>query len=414
MRADGVLGGLFYHANNESDQPPPVSDASWTLDDGGQWKSQVEFPVYGIPGMLGSMLINKLGQYSGNMSSAPFGNELTALYNPNDTVRLYARMNLSSSNGIPSLWVFLVIVLAILLTVVLATSVIMHLVQRKQRQNLQRRVAAGQVNLEVLGIKRLNVPQQLLDKMPQYLYTAPTDVDTNDTATLATATGIAAKKNNGGAENAAEHRTVPFSQPICPICLDDFVSGETTVRELPCNHIFHPECIDPFMRDNSSLCPMCKKSALPVGYCPVEVTNVMVRRERLIRRMRQRQVTEAGPQSHTSTGHASGTMASLRRNAQRLSAPPPSGPGPYSSANGTHESGAELQAMGNRRQTLVNEEMPPEIRAQGTSARRAWRRDRLAQREAQTYDTNADQARVADVSRPLCKLSLDSSTKILY
>ena len=79
-----------------------------------------------------------------------------------------------------------------------------------------------------------------------------------------------------------------FSQPTCAICLDDFVPGGTTVRELPCKHIFHPECIDSFLRENSSLCPMCKKTVLPKGYCPAMVTNAMVRRERLVRRMRDR------------------------------------------------------------------------------------------------------------------------------
>ena len=33
---------------------------------------------------------------------------------------------------------------------------------------------------------------------------------------------------------------------------------------------------------------MCKKTALPVGYCPRVVTNAMVRRERMVRRIRDR------------------------------------------------------------------------------------------------------------------------------
>jgi hypothetical protein len=60
------------------------------------------------------------------------------------------------------------------------------------------------------------------------------------------------------------------------------------VRELPCQHIFHPECVDAFLSTSSSLCPMCKKSALPRGYCPAIITNAMVRRERVVRRIRER------------------------------------------------------------------------------------------------------------------------------
>ena len=31
---------------------------------------------------------------------------------------------------------------------------------------------------------------------------------------------------------------------------------------------------------------MCKKTTLPLGYCPERITNAMVRRERAIRRLR--------------------------------------------------------------------------------------------------------------------------------
>jgi len=86
------------------------------------------------------------------------------------------------------------------------------------------------------------------------------------------------------------HKFLPQAQPTCPICLDDFESGVTPIRELPCGHIFHPDCSDAFLSNNSSLCPMCKTSILPVGYCPVKITNTMVRRERALRRLRSRVV----------------------------------------------------------------------------------------------------------------------------
>lgn len=42
---------------------------------------------------------------------------------------------------------------------------------------------------------------------------------------------------------------------VCPICTDDFVKGQD-VRVLPCNHQFHPECIDPWLVNVSGTCPL--------------------------------------------------------------------------------------------------------------------------------------------------------------
>jgi hypothetical protein len=184
----------------------------------------------------------------------------------------------------------------------------MHWIQRKRRDRLRRRVANGEVDLEALGIKRLTVPQEVLDKMPLYTYTGPTGskelevppltrlgmVETRHKVTLERSLAPPVIKTNTQSHTdtpAAQLRrvhSVQFSQPTCAICLDDFVSSDTIVRELPCRHIFHPECIDSFLRQNSSLCPMCKKTVLPKGYCPALVTNAMVRRERMVRRMRER------------------------------------------------------------------------------------------------------------------------------
>ncbi|KGG51847.1 hypothetical protein DI09_25p70 [Mitosporidium daphniae] len=44
---------------------------------------------------------------------------------------------------------------------------------------------------------------------------------------------------------------------MCPICIEDF-SIKSKVRELPCQHIFHPECIDAWLVNRASSCPMCK------------------------------------------------------------------------------------------------------------------------------------------------------------
>lgn len=162
----------------------------------------------------------------------------------------------------------------------------MHCVQRRRREWLRRRVASGEVDLEALGIKRLTVPQDILDKMPLYVYVS----ESAPSETVSTTRDMDAAADK---EISVETERRGFTQPTCAICLDDFVSSDTVVRELPCGHIFHPDCIDSFLRENSSLCPMCKTSVLPRGFCPAVVTNAMVRRERMVRRMRTRSGNEA-------------------------------------------------------------------------------------------------------------------------
>ncbi|KAL9602776.1 MAG: hypothetical protein Q9219_001619 [cf. Caloplaca sp. 3 TL-2023] len=48
----------------------------------------------------------------------------------------------------------------------------------------------------------------------------------------------------------------------CSVCTDDFAKGQD-VRVLPCNHKFHPECIDPWLLNVSGTCPLCRIDLRP-------------------------------------------------------------------------------------------------------------------------------------------------------
>lgn len=280
----------------------------------------------------------------------------------------------------------------------------MHWIQRRRRRQLRQRVVTGEVDLEVLGIKRLTVPQELLDKMPLYTYgTVRPEPAVSDTQPPARAekdlSSASGSRSSSPAPDvrpapammrAHSYRPTALDQPTCPICLDDFVAPNpatnesgNTVRELPCHHIFHPECVDTFLRDNSSLCPMCKTSCLPKGFCPKNVTNAMVRRERIMRRNRERGNTDENQPSSTGDpataseppdldapqpSHAPTSLG--QRIARRItSAPAPS------TAAGSSQQMTDLSRNQQRSATTTGP-TPPPVPPADTSRRREWARQR--------------------------------------
>lgn len=41
----------------------------------------------------------------------------------------------------------------------------------------------------------------------------------------------------------------------CPVCTEDFSDG-SDLRKLPCGHLYHPRCIDQWLRDFGVTCPL--------------------------------------------------------------------------------------------------------------------------------------------------------------
>lgn len=70
--------------------------------------------------------------------------------------------------------------------------------------------------------------------------------------------------HNHGEEK--DNMELPFAnanaQTMCAICLGEYEVGDQ-VRTLPCYHQYHLACIDPWLLNVASLCPICKRDLWP-------------------------------------------------------------------------------------------------------------------------------------------------------
>ena len=301
---------IFYLAkdvvlsNQTAAAPPDDNSPAWLIDGTLGWQSSIDFPAYAINADEGSLVMGQLSQYPGNLSQAPHAEDLLARYSREDRVQLYCNINATDSSELPSLWVFLLVIIGMLGAMIFVTSLGMHIIQRRRRQRIRELLSSGQVDLPSLGIRLLTIPRDVIDSFPLFVYhAAPEESEPAYPAeSKAPASGSDEPPTKGPSidsdpkadldthlppPSTLPHRTPNFPQPTCPICLDDFLTDETIVRTLPCHHIFHPACIDPMLSEYSTLCPLCKSSALPERYCPQQITNSMLRQQRAFRGQRR-------------------------------------------------------------------------------------------------------------------------------
>ncbi|KAH8766765.1 hypothetical protein F5883DRAFT_77994 [Diaporthe sp. PMI_573] len=311
---DPIRALITYRPGNSIDRPPPAEDEIWNLQDRDAWKSNSKFPIYAVSGAVGSSMMTQLSLYSGNVTSVPYGENISALYNPDadDYVRIWSQIHVATTDSLPTIWIFILICVAALFFIVAGISCTMHYVQHKRRASLQRRVMSGEVNLEAMNIIHVLVPIEHVEKFPLFTYNYEPNANSlppSPTTPRAPARAHVRDNSLGIDETITSIPAPPYSekalpsptakstvtgitaastatdyQPTCSICSQDYENRVTIIRELPCGHIFHPECIDEFLSSHSSLCPQCKASTLPKGFCP-KVTNSMVRRERAIRKL---------------------------------------------------------------------------------------------------------------------------------
>ncbi|VVT49320.1 uncharacterized protein SAPINGB_P002212 [Magnusiomyces paraingens] len=118
----------------------------------------------------------------------------------------------------------------------------------------------------------------------------------NSASTKNTTTTIATTKSGNNVT------VVDNDLSTCAVCIDD-MTPEDSVRVLSCGHIFHDECIGPWLLSRRACCPMCKRDLYapkpidPLGPEPLRETGRLgiatetaaERRERRRRRQQQQQ-----------------------------------------------------------------------------------------------------------------------------
>ncbi|KAI9752516.1 MAG: Ubiquitin carboxyl-terminal hydrolase 3 [Chaenotheca gracillima] len=83
-----------------------------------------------------------------------------------------------------------------------------------------------------------------------------------DTAAASEAKDKSAKEAKDAKDKAAADAAARDDGLGCSICTEDFIKGED-IRVLPCNHKFHPECVDPWLLNVSGTCPLCRIDLRP-------------------------------------------------------------------------------------------------------------------------------------------------------
>ncbi|GKV35753.1 hypothetical protein SLEP1_g43974 [Rubroshorea leprosula] len=88
-----------------------------------------------------------------------------------------------------------------------------------------------------------------INALPTYKFKSEKDRNVNNQDNSA---------NEGGvlAAGTAKERTISGEDAVCCICLAKYADNDE-LRELPCVHVFHVECVDKWLKINAS-CPLCK------------------------------------------------------------------------------------------------------------------------------------------------------------
>ncbi|TKX20803.1 Ring finger domain-containing protein 5 [Elsinoe australis] len=88
-----------------------------------------------------------------------------------------------------------------------------------------------------------------------------TEAISTDTTSIRSGIGPAEEATTTQA-NSQSAAGLGIAAPRCSICTEDFEDGQD-LRVLPCDHKFHPACVDPWLLNVSGTCPLCRTDLRP-------------------------------------------------------------------------------------------------------------------------------------------------------
>ncbi|KAJ8661943.1 hypothetical protein O0I10_002274 [Lichtheimia ornata] len=202
-----------------------------------------------------------------------------------------------NSHG-PNPWELTLIIMIVLLGIGFITSVGMHFHLVRKNRILRQQVEAGLIppppDMLPMGKQLLDSDQ--LDKMPTRTIGGEQAAQEHRAVRRkASRISNASKIDTSAIHNKQQEDEDDDDEYTCVICLEKLEHGDT-VRQLPCEHEYHCECIDPWLTSKSGECPLCKFDCVaalapPSEQQPSKDENVSwtSRIKRLFIRRRQRQ-----------------------------------------------------------------------------------------------------------------------------
>ncbi|KAG4196693.1 hypothetical protein ERO13_A06G187900v2 [Gossypium hirsutum] len=108
--------------------------------------------------------------------------------------------------------------------------------------------------ISILGIQEDFSPtrgatREIINALPTFKFKSKKTGNVNDQEISTSEGGVLAA-------GTAKERVISGEDAVCCICLAKFADNDE-LRELPCLHVFHVECVDKWLKINAS-CPLCK------------------------------------------------------------------------------------------------------------------------------------------------------------
>ncbi|KAI9483272.1 MAG: hypothetical protein EXX96DRAFT_616259 [Benjaminiella poitrasii] len=212
---EGAVGVIMYgkdvlNPSNDDDQLTMIPTGT-----------NITITVYFVDLKIGEDLFDKILSYK-SFPSSSLGGSIN--------VKPYVRtVLLPASPGGINAWEITLLIVSILLVTSFLASVIMHWHIWRKRRRQEYLIEQGLIPVPV---EMLPMGKQILDKSQLDGLFPVIDI-------------------------TSDYQFSSEDPPICVICLES-ITINSKIRKLPCEHEYHCHCIDPWLTEKCSECPLCK------------------------------------------------------------------------------------------------------------------------------------------------------------